>query len=212
MGDLNDLLGGMFGGGGAGGNPFGPRGPRPQQGQDQEAQLRLSFDESFSGVTTSVTISGGTDGGTRSIKVRIPAGVEDGQRIRLKNKGGAGINGGPRGDLFVVVLVNNHPIFGRDGKHFTLDLPITFEEAVLGADIKVPTYRGESVKLRLPPGTQPGRTFRVKGLGIETPSGTGDLLVAVQVAVPAKLNKAQRKALEAFSEASGESPRSHLQD
>ena len=211
MGDLGDLLGGMFGSGG-GASPFGARGPRPQQGRDQEAQLRLSFDESFSGVTTSVTISGGRDGGTRSIKVRIPAGVEDGQRIRLKNKGGPGVNGGPRGDLFVVVLVTDHPIFGRDGKHLTLDLPVTFYEAVLGSDIKVPTYRGESVKLRLPAGTQPGRKFRVKGHGIETAPGLGDLLVTVQVAVPAKLNKAQRKALEAFSEASGESPRSHLQD
>ncbi len=209
MGDLSDLLGGMFGGGGA--NPFGGRGQRPQRGRDQEAQLRLSFDESVSGVTTSVTISGGADGGTRAIKVRIPAGVEDAQRIRLKGKGGPGANGGPAGDLFVMVLVNDHPIFGRDGVNLTLDLPVTFDEAVLGADIKVPTYGGESVKLRLPAGTQPGRTFRVKGHGIHTERATGDLLVTVEVAVPAKLSKAQKQALEAFAEASGESPRAHLE-
>jgi molecular chaperone DnaJ len=208
MGDLSDLLGGMFS---SGGSPFGARGPRPQQGRDQEAQLRLSFDESVSGVTTSVTISGGADGGTRAIKVRIPAGVEDSQRIRLKGKGGAGANGGPAGDLFVLVLVNDHAIFGRDGLNLTLDLPITFDEAVLGADIKVPTYGGESVKLRLPPGTQPGRIFRVKGQGIHTEQAKGDLLVAVEVAVPAKLSKAQKEALVAFAEASDESPRSHLE-
>jgi molecular chaperone DnaJ len=209
LGDLSDLLGGMFGGGGS---PFGGRaGPRPQQGRDQEAQLRLSFDESVHGVTTSVTVSGGSGGGTRSIKVRIPAGVEDGQRIRLPGKGGPGANGGPAGDLYVVVLVNEHPVFGRDGRHLTLDLPVTFEEAALGADIKVPTYGGESVKLRLPAGTQPGRTFRIKGHGIQGGAKSGDLLATVHVVIPTKLNNKQRAALEAFAEASGESPRAHLE-
>ncbi len=211
MGDLSDLLGGMFGGGGGGAGPFGRGGPRPARGRDQEAALRLSFDESVSGVTTSVTISGGADGGTRSIKVRIPPGVEDGQRIRLKGKGGAGHSGGPNGDLYVEVLVNDHPIFGRDGTNLTLTLPVTFDEAALGSDIKVPTYGGESVKLRLPAGTQQGRTFRVKGHGIEAGGRAGDLLVTVDIAVPAKLNKQQKEALAAFAEASGESPRAHLE-
>ena len=100
--------------------------------------------------------------------------------------------------------------FGRDGRNLTLTLPVTFDEAVFGADVKVPTLGGESVKLRLPPGTQPGRTFRVKGHGITTARGTGDLLVTAEVAVPAKLNKAQRQALEAFAAASTDSPRAHL--
>ncbi len=208
MGDLSDLLGGMFGGAGG---PFGRGGARPARGRDQEAQLRLSFDESVAGVTTSVTISGGVDGGTRAIKVRIPAGVEDGQRIRLKGKGGAGHSGGPAGDLYVEVLVNEHPIFGRDGKNLTLTLPVTFDEAALGADIKVPTYGGESVKLRLPAGTQQGRIFRVKGHGIDTGGRAGDLLVTVDIAVPANLNKQQKAALAAYAEASGESPRAHLE-
>ncbi len=208
MGDLSDLLGGMFGGG------FGGRAqtqPRPRRGRDQEAQLRLSFDEAVRGVTTSVTLSGGQDGGTRSIKVRIPPGVEDGQRIRLKGKGGPGSNGGSPGDLYVEVLVNDHPIFGREGTHLTLELPVAFHEAALGADVKVPTFEGEPVKLRLPPGTQPGRTFRVKGRGIDTGTSVGDLLVTVRVAVPAKLDGKQRAALEAFAEASGESPRAYLE-
>lgn len=209
LGDLNDLLGGVFG---RGGQPFGGQrgGPRPHRGRDQEAQLRLSFDEAVDGVTTSVTVGGGADGGTRTIRVRIPAGVSDGQRIRLKEKGGPGSAGGPSGDLFVEVLLNDHPVFGRDGANLTLALPVTFEEAALGADIKVPSFRGEAVKLRLPPGTQPGRTFRVKGRGITTPSGVGDLLVTVEVAIPTKLSKPQREALKAFAEATADSPRAHL--
>lgn len=207
MGDLNDLLGGMFGGG-----QFGGRGgPRPQPGRDQEARLRLSFEESVDGVTTSVTIGGGAGRGTRTIKVRIPAGVTDGQRIRLNGKGGPGVNGGPAGDLYVIVLADDHELFGRDGNNLTLTLPVTFDEAALGTDVKVPTFRGEAVKLRLPAGTQSGRTFRVKGHGIETNSVKGDMLVVVEIAIPTKLNKGQRAALKAFAEASTESPRAHLE-
>lgn len=208
MGDLNDLIGGMFGGG----VPFSgdEGGTRPRRGSDQETQLRLSFDEAVEGVTTSVTIGDGSNGATRTIKVRIPAGVNDGQRIRLKDKGGRGSGGGPNGDLYVEVLLNDHPVFGRDGLNLTLALPVTFEEAALGADIKVPSYRGDSVKLRLPPGTQPGRTFRVKGGGILNSSGVGDLLVTVEIAIPTNLSKVQRQALETFAEGTSDSPRAHL--
>lgn len=207
MGDLSDLLGGMFGGG-----PFGGHGgPRPQRGRDQEAQLRLSFAEAVEGVTTSVTVGGAPGGGTRSIKVRIPVGVNDGQRIRLKGKGGPGANGGPAGDLYVIVWVDEHEIFGRDGNNLTLTLPITLDEAALGTDVKVPTYGGEAVKLRLPAGTESGRIFRVKGHGIESASSRGDMLVVVEIAVPAKLNKAQKAALKAYADASDASPRTHLE-
>jgi molecular chaperone DnaJ len=212
MGDLGDLLGSMFGGaaGNQGGAPFGGRAGGARRGRDQEAELALSFDEAVSGVTTSVTVSGGADG-PRSIKVRIPAGVADGQRIRLRGKGGPGRNGGPAGDLFVVVRVGTHPLFGRDGTNLTLELPVTFAEAALGADIDVPTLSGETVRLRLPEGTQTGRTFRVRGQGIDSTKGRGDLLVTVAVAVPQKLNRKQRSALEAFAAASDESPRAHLE-
>ncbi|MFV2039214.1 MAG: DnaJ C-terminal domain-containing protein, partial [Acidimicrobiales bacterium] len=151
------------------------------------------------------------DGRTRSIKVRIPAGVEDRQNIRLKGRGGPGSGGGPAGDLLLEVLVSDHAVFGRDRRNLTLELPVTFEEAALGADIKVPTFRGEPVKLRLPKGTQPGRKFRVKGQGIETAKGTGDLLVTVHIAIPTKLNKSQREALQLFADASSASPRAHLE-
>ena len=147
----------------------------------------------------------------REVKVRIPAGVEDGQRIRLKGRGGPGRNGGPAGDLFVVVGVAKHPLFERRGSHILLAVPVTFAEATLGADITVPTLRSGPVTLRIPPGTRSGRTFRVKGKGIPSPKGVGDQLVTVEVAVPSKLSSAERKAVEALQAAGdGESPRAHL--
>jgi molecular chaperone DnaJ len=206
LGDLGDLFGGMFGGGAR----FGGGGPgAPRRGRDQEAQLHLGFDEAVNGVTTTVTL-GDPEGGSRSIKVRIPAGVDDGQRIRLREKGGPGLNGGPRGDLYVIVRISPHAVFGRDGANLLLEVPVTFTEAALGADIKVPTFDGDRVTLRLPAGTQSGRTFRVKGRGIATSKGTGDLLVTVEVAVPTNLSADQREALERLDELTEESPRAHL--
>jgi len=153
----------------------------------------------------------GTERRPREVKVRIPAGVDDGQRIRLKGRGGPGRHGGPPGDLYVVVRVSPHRLFGRKGRDLTLTVPITFPEAALGADVTVPTLSGPPVTLRIPPGTRSGRTFRVKGRGVATPKGTGDLLVTVEVVVPTKLSSAERKALEAFQAAgAGTSPREHL--
>ncbi|HEY8527413.1 MAG TPA: molecular chaperone DnaJ [Acidimicrobiales bacterium] len=147
----------------------------------------------------------------REVKVRIPAGVQDGQRIRLRGKGGPGRNGGPAGDLYVTVRVAPHRLFGRRGRDLTLTVPVTFPEAALGADIKVPTLDGGSVTVRIPPGTRSGRTFRVRGRGVATPKGTGDLLVTVEVAVPQKLSASERKAVEALAAAGdGTSPRAHL--
>ncbi len=145
----------------------------------------------------------------RQVKLRVPAGVEDGQRIRLKGKGGEGHNGGPRGDLYVVVRVAAHELFGRRGKDLTLTVPVTFPEAALGATVKIPTLH-EPVTLRIPPGTRSGRTFRVRGRGAAATDGAGDLLVTVEVAVPPTLSDAQRAAVEALAAASPESPRRHL--
>ena len=136
----------------------------------------------------------------RTVKVRIPAGVEDGQRIRLKGRGGAGVNGGQPGDLHVTVRVAAHELFGRRGSDLTLTVPVSFAEAVLGATIKVPTMDG-SVSLRVPPGTRSGRTLRVKGRGAQTKGGAGDLLVTVEVAVPHQLTDDQRTAVEALAAA-----------
>ncbi len=146
----------------------------------------------------------------RTVKVKIPAGVTDGQRIKVKGRGGPGRNGGPPGDLFVVVHVGRHALFGRKGRNLTLTVPITFTEAALGADIKVPTLAGEPVTIRIPAGTSSGRTFKVKGRGAVTDKGKGDLLVTVEVVVPEKLSADERTAVEALAEATTASPRAHL--
>ncbi len=147
----------------------------------------------------------------REVKVRLPAGVADGQRIRLKGRGGPGRNGGPPGDLYVTARVGPHPVFGRRGDDLTLTLPVTYPEAALGADVRVPTLDGGSVKLRIPAGTRSGRTLRVKGKGVAGPKKTGDLLVTVEVAVPQNMTDDERKAVEALAAATdGRSPRAHL--
>lgn len=149
---------------------------------------------------------------TRTMQVRIPAGVTDGQRIRLKGRGGAGENGGASGDLYVVVHVRPHPIFGRKVDNLTLTVPVTFTEAALGAEIEVPTLGGPPVRLKVPAGTPNGRTFRVRGKGVAKRDGMkGDLLVSVDVMVPHALNDEARAALAAFGEAMGPSnPRAGL--
>jgi len=159
-------------------------------------------------------VCGGSGRGrsTKSMQVRIPAGVTDGRRIRIKGKGGAGENGGAPGDLYVLVRVRPHKLFGRNGDNLTLNLPVTFTEAALGADVSVPTLSGQRVTLKIGPGTPNGRTFRVRGKGVHKADGTsGDLLVTVEVQVPHALNDTAKEALESFAAALGESdPRSSL--
>jgi molecular chaperone DnaJ len=152
----------------------------------------------------------GVERRAREVKVRIPAGVNDGQRIKLKGRGGPGRNGGPTGDLYVVVHVAADPRFGRDGKNITITVPVTFPEAALGTKLRVPTLEGDTVTLKIPAGTASGKVFRVKGRGVEAKRGKGDLLVRVEVAVPNKLSKEQKQAVEALAAASPESPREHL--
>jgi molecular chaperone DnaJ len=142
----------------------------------------------------------------RAIQARIPAGVKDAQRIRIRGKGAAGERGGPPGDLFVNVKVTAHPLFGRKGDNLTIEVPITFDEAALGADIKVPTLNAVPVTLKIPPGTPNGRTFRVRGRGVVRTDGKGvghrgDLLVTVDVQVPAVLNQKAREAVTAYRDA-----------
>jgi molecular chaperone DnaJ len=138
----------------------------------------------------------------REVQARIPAGVADGQKIRLKGRGAPGRNGGPAGDLIVECHVTPHPLFGRDGNNLTVRVPISFVEAALGGDIQVPTLDEQTVTLRLKPGTQTGSRHRVRGKGIATAKHTGDLIVTTDLTVPTHLNDAQRAAVEAFAAAS----------
>ncbi len=148
---------------------------------------------------------------TRTLRARIPAGVNDGQRIRLAGKGQPGDNGGPAGDVVVHVHVRPHPVFGRRGPNLTLSLPVTFPEAALGATVKVPTLDGPPVTVKIPPGTTSGRTLRVRGKGVPKRDGTkGDLLVTVDVVVPQKMSEEARTALASYAEAQPDDPRQHL--
>ncbi|MEW6471718.1 MAG: molecular chaperone DnaJ [Actinomycetota bacterium] len=152
----------------------------------------------------------GSETRTRDVKVRIPVGVADGQRVRVKGRGTAGSNGGPPGDLYVTVHVAPHPLFGRRGDDLLLRVPVTFSEAALGAEVKVPTLDG-SVTVRIPPGTAPGKTLRVRGRGMpKAGGGAGDLLVTVDVVVPQSLSDAQRQAVEALAATESANPRAHL--
>ncbi len=148
---------------------------------------------------------------TKTMQVRIPAGVADGSKIRVKGKGGAGENGGAAGDLYVLVHVTPHPIFGRSGDALTVTVPITYSEAALGAEVDVPTLDGSSVRLRVPAGTPNGRTFRVKGRGVGKAGEAGDMLVSVDVQVPAQLSEAAKAALAEYQRLAAEpNPRAHL--
>ena len=141
--------------------------------------------------------------------MKIPAGVRDGQRIRVRGRGEAGRAGGSAGDLYVRVRVAPHPVFGRRDSDLTLELPVTYAEAALGANVKVPTLNGP-VTLKIPAGTANGRTFRVRGKGVPKKSGHGDLLVTVNVEVPKKLSREEKELLSQLQEMQKESPRAGL--
>jgi len=191
------------------------------KGRDLETTLQLGFEEALNGTTASLRLTDPA-GGSRSIRVRIPEGVTDGARIRVGGRGSPSPNGGPAGDLYVTVSVAPHPIFGRKGRDLTLSLPITFPEAALGAEVAVPTLDGGTVTLKIPAGTQTGRTFRIRGKGGlgagsngagSQPGSSGkpnDLYVTANIVVPHRLSKEARELLEQFAEAQPESPREHL--
>jgi molecular chaperone DnaJ len=144
----------------------------------------------------------------REVQARIPAGVSDGQKIRLKGRGAPGRNGGPAGDLYVECHVLQHRTFGRSGSNLTVRVPVSFPELALGGNIEVPTLDGSTVTLRLRPGTQSGSRHRVKGKGVATPKSTGDLIVTVEVIVPTHPTKEQRAAIEALASATPSGTRS----
>ena len=206
---FDDLLGGMFGGGGFGSSSGGFRGAAgPTKGRDFTATTTLDFLTAIRGETIKLQPATG-----KAINVKVPAGVNDGQKIRLKGKGEPSPDGGAPGDLVLTVTVRKHPVFERDGLNLRLDVPVTFAEATLGATIEVPTLGGEPVKLRVAPGTPSGRVLRVKGRGVTTDKGVGDLLASVVVAVPSNLSAEAKAQLEAFAAAlPAENPRADLLD
>lgn len=205
MGDLGDLFGSLFGG------ARGGRGRAPRMGlhgRDVETELTISFSEAIDGTTKSVRYTIDPRSPATDVKVKIPAGIENGTRLRVGAKGEPGANGGPAGDLYVSVHVLPHPVFGRRGRDLTLTVPVTFAEAALGAQIKVPTLDGE-VTIRVPPGTPSGKTLRVRGRGVRDTSGQeGDLLVTIEVQVPEELTSEQRAAVESLAAAFPGNPRS----
>jgi molecular chaperone DnaJ len=269
LGNLGDLLGGMFGGGA---RRQGAR--RPLRGDDLETRVRISFEDSLEGVQVRVPVEADTvcrvchgtgaepgtapvtcpecggrgvvsdsqglfafsqpcprchgngaiverpclrchgSGRERTTKlyaVKIPQGAKTGTRIRLKGKGEAGRNGGPPGDLHVVVEVEPSPLFERRGSDLVLEVPVTYAEAALGASVQIPTPGGP-VSLKVPAGTESGKLLRVKGRGAPhlKGNGRGDLLARVKVTVPKKLTKAEKQALEGYSKVSRENPRERV--
>ena len=189
---FEDVFSNLFGGGGMGG--FGGFGG-PQRGQDLSHRATIDFIDSIKGTTLKLNFDRGGQ-----VQVKIPAGIQDGQKVKVRGKGAPSPNGGEAGDLLVSVHVKPHPVFVRDGNNLRVSVPVTFVEASLGATISVPTLGGEPVKLKVSPGTPNGRVLRVKGKGVESSKGTGDLLATVEIAVPSHLSDKAKKKLEEFNE------------
>ena len=196
-GGFTDIFSDLFGGG-AGYEPG------PEHGQDLEAELTIDFRDAVLGTTMDLKINGS------SIKVRIPEGVSDGQRIRLRGKGAPGSMGGPPGDLNVLIHVRPHPLFERRGDDITIDLPVTVGEAIRGAEVEVPTIRGP-VRAKIPAGTQNGQTFRISGKGVKKKTGGhGDHYYRVHVHVPKRVAADAMDAVDTLEAQYAESPRAGL--
>lgn len=197
---FSDLFGGARG-----------AGPRMQRGPDMIMEMTISLEEAVSGVIRSISYrSQGTNTGTETIKVKIPAGVDNGSKVRLRGRGGAGINGGSAGDLLIELRVKPHPIFRRKGNNLYVDVPVSIAEAILGAKIQVPTIDGMA-QVTLPAGTNSGKKLRLRGKGVQSPRGVkGDQYVEIKIVVPQGLSESQKKALSEVEAAYKENPREAL--
>jgi curved DNA-binding protein len=212
-GGFSDFFRTLFGEGAADvdtGSLFGrpsTRRRRSVAGADVEHEVEVTLAEAYKGTERSLELRL-PDGTTRRLSVKIPAGVRDGQRIRLAGQGAPGGAGGPSGDLFLRVRVRPHPLFERDGEDLRLVLPVALHEALLGAEVTVPTLKGR-VSLRIPPETQNGRTIRLAGQGMpRATGGHGDLYVTVKIVLPTKLNERERELVnELAASRAGEDPR-----
>ena len=195
-GDFGDLFGpggdifsSLFGGG------------RSRHGADLQTEASIGFKESIYGTELNLRLS--PNGSTpTNITTRVPAGIKDGAKIKIKGRGAPGAAG--PGDLYVLIHVTPHPIFSRKDENIHLTLPITFAEAALGADISIPTLEGDEVVVRIAPGTPSGRTLRVKGRGVKKGSSSGDLMITLDVAIPQRVVGSAKKAIEDFANATKE--------
>ncbi|MGA1620994.1 MAG: DnaJ C-terminal domain-containing protein [Aquiluna sp.] len=206
---FEDVFSNLFGGGGFQGGGFpgfgGFGGFGPQRGQDLSTTASINFIDSVNGTTVKLNLR------SESVSVKVPAGIQDNQKLKVKGKGQPSPNGGPAGDLVVTIKVKPHAVFTRDGDNIRVSVPVTYAEATLGATIEVPVLGGEPVKLKVAPGTPNGRTLRVKGKGVQFGSRQGDLLATVEVMVPGHLPAKAKKLLEQFdAELPDENPRQDL--
>jgi len=194
-GSQSDIFSTLFGGGNRG----------PRRGQDLQTETTISFRDAIYGREITLRVN------DQTITTRVPAGIKDGGKIKLKGRGASG-QAGP-GDLFIIIHVTKHPVFTRDGNNLLMTLPVTFTEAALGADISVPTLGGDDVVVRLAPGTPNGKVLRVKEHGVKKDFQTGDLLITVEVQVPQRIDGKAKAALEEFAELTkSDSPRTHLKE
>ena len=187
-------------------------GKKKAKGQDVQVTLEVSFDEAFKGTEKRVTVKS-SDGTNQTIDVKVPEGAVEGGKLRYKGKGTAGSNGGQNGDLLIVTSIKPHKLYARSGADVSMDMPLTLDEAALGAQVVVPAPDGSKVKLKVPAGTQEGKVFLIRGKGAkrvgnkQAASTHGDLKVKVMLKVPKHLSDAQKEALEAFAAANDEDVR-----
>ena len=210
---FEDILSGLFGGGGSastrfGGDPYGspfgagshaqPAAPTPEKGGTVRAKLSISFRQALNGATLTIKVGGSP------IKVRIPAGIKDGQKVRVKGHGKPGMHGGSAGDLEVAVTVKPHPVYSREGNDLVMTLPVTVSEAILGATIDVPMIDGNTATVKVPAGSSSGAEIRVRGEGVKTSKTTGDLIARLSIQVPAKPSRELKKLAKDMAKAEGD--------
>ena len=200
--NLDDILGAFGGFGGAHGSPYQQA---PQKGEDLHASTRITLKQSLSGVNIKLAVSG------KPMTVKVPKGIKDGQSVRLRGKGKASINGGSAGDLIVTIHVEEDPVYSREGNDLRMTLPVTFAEATLGANVELPLIDGSTVTVKVPAGSDSGRTLRLKGRGVATKKGTGDLLATISVVVPKDLTPEQLDSIKSLADSLDQSdPRAEL--
>ena len=217
--DIFGAFGGFGGGSSRGSSPFAgasqfgdfggahgsPYQQAPQKGEDLHASTRITLKQSLSGVNIKLAVSG------NPMTVKVPKGIKDGQSVRLRGKGKASLNGGATGDLIVTIHVEEDPVYSREGNDLRMTLPVTFAEATLGAKVEVPLIDGSTVTVKVPAGSDSGRTLRLKGRGVATKKDTGDLLATISVVVPKDLTPEQLDSIKSLADSLDQSdPRAEL--